>query len=198
METGIRGLLPILPAVLLAILMGLGLNACAFGSRQKVRALQAECRARLADHRIDPIRGKVALQMDQIEPSMLILPAAPDATEKAALQAFAMIRQECNKDYLAAAESIDPQNAYRLRATLARYEMVYAKLYDGEISFGNANQLLEQAAIEATGDYDQSVLEDLRDAQARRDAAALRAGATSIRPTYADCAWVEGSMRCTR
>src|SRR5262249_25145053 len=140
---------------------------------------------------LDPLRGRVALRMDQITPSMLIIPSAPNAEERMALAAFAKVRQECNKGYLSAATDLDADKAYQLQGTLARYDLVYDKLGAGQISFGNANQLLEQTAIEATGDYDQTILEGLRSADQQRRQAARDAGANFIRPAYANCVWAD-------
>jgi hypothetical protein len=167
-------------------------------SRRQVRQAQAECQKLQGDPQLDPLRGKLALRMDQITPSMLIIPSAPNGEEKVALAAFAKIRQECNKGYLSAAADLDTDSAYQLQATLSRYDLVYGKLGESQISFGNANQLLEQTAIEATGDYDQTILEGLRSADAQRRQAARDAGANLIRPTYANCVWADVTLNCTQ
>src|SRR5262249_47029101 len=97
-----------------------------------------------------------------------------------------------------AATDLDADSAYQLQATLARYDLVYAKLAEGQISFGNANQLLEQAAIEATGDYDETILDGLRTADQKGRHAARDAGPALIRPTYTNCVWSDVTLSCTR
>lgn len=139
-----------------AILLG-GLTTFAGCAQQRVMqqitAAKATCDTYLSDTRIDPVRGKVALKPAEVSIQMMIIQEVPAEEEKRALSAFFDAKAICDRTKLEAATQAEPENVFLLKAAYAKYDQVYAHLYQGNISYGNANQLLQQAHLESVGQY---------------------------------------------
>lgn len=132
-------------------LMLLVLSACAAARQQEAQQAMNQatetCMASLSSSDLDPIRGKLAFNASQITPELLAVPGTPNEPEKAALQVFFRKRADCNRENEEIADQYGAPFAVELKTAHAGYGTILAKLYQGEITYGTANQMLQQTYL---------------------------------------------------
>lgn len=105
---------------------------------QEARQVKNDCNHHLADPAIDPIRSKMAIDLDaRNTPNMLADKSKPNKAEKAAIFAYALKREECAKigfEWLR--KSYVPMQLVLAEAQQAQSRLLLADLYGGKLSYG--------------------------------------------------------------
>lgn len=105
---------------------------------QAALQVKDDCNRYLADPAIDPIRARLAVELDaKNTPRMLADKSKPNKTEKAAILAYALKREECARigfEWLR--KSYVPMQLVLAEAQQAQSRLLLADLYGGKISYG--------------------------------------------------------------
>lgn len=155
---------------LLIVVVALFLAGCVQQMESRdVASVKAQCKALMKDPRLDPLHGKLALNLSKPVPiQMLTIETVPSPKEKKALQVLFKIKAKCDNLKTTVFKKYEPQNTYLVQTLDAKYDIVLAHLYEGKISYGNANQLLQHARLEALGKYNKAVQKEAARAEQRR------------------------------
>jgi hypothetical protein len=133
---------------------------------------------------------------------MLVIADGPTVQERSALQLLLQKRGMCEQITFATVGKYEPQNEWIFRQESAQADMVYAKLAQGEISYGNANALIQQAYLQGMGQYTQAVQQQqAQAAQQRIQFLQLYQQQQAINamnaPRRTSCSWVGNYLNCS-
>lgn len=163
------------------------------------------CEKKRTNPAVSPVIGKLPIvNIDEITPDMLAIDAKPTTEEVEAIRALSRDQRECRDRIDTAAKDHWPtQTAARMELAM-KMDLVTAELLKQNITYGNANRLYQQAAVNA----EDRLAEDRREqiAQARaNEAEAWRTIGDGIRaiagnqkpePDGDPCTWVDNSVEC--
>jgi hypothetical protein len=163
------------------------------------------CEKKRTNPAVAPVIGKLPIvNVDEITPDMLAIDAKPTAEEVEAIRALTRDQRECRDRIDGVAKDHWPtQTAARMELAM-KMDLVTAELLKQNITYGNANRLYQQAAVNA----EDRLAEDRREqiAQARaNEAEAWRTIGDGIRaiagnqrpePNGDPCTWVDNSVEC--
>lgn len=200
--------------LLLLLAVGLSLGACSY-----VRSYVADrdmedvvkfCEKMRTNVAIAPVTGKLpVVNVDEITPEMLAIDAIPSETEVEAIRALSRDQRECRDRIDSVAKDHWPTQAATRRELALKFDLVTAELLKRNMSYGNANRLYQEAALDAEGKLTEERKEQI--AQARESEAeawrtigdTVRAVAGGQKPQSADsrnsgdpCTWVENNVDC--
>lgn len=110
------------------------------------------CEAQRSNPDITLLSGKVPfVSPDEITPVMLALASVPSPQEADAIKLLAQDQHACRERMDKVAKDHWPtQNAMR-KALAMKLDLVTAQLINRKITYGNANRLYQEAALEAEG-----------------------------------------------
>lgn len=163
------------------------------------------CEKKRTNPAVAAVLGKLPIvNVDEITPDMLAIDAKPTAEEVEAIRALTRDQRECRDRIDSVAKDHWPtQTAARMELAM-KMDLVTAELLKQNITYGNANRLYQQAAVNA----EDRLAEDRREqiAQARaNEAEAWRTIGDGIRaiagnqkpePDGDPCTWVDNSVEC--
>jgi hypothetical protein len=141
-------------AVLAALAIGLG--ACSM-----VRSYVADrdmgdvvkyCEKKRTNPAIAPLIGKLPIvNVDEITPEMLALETKPTAEEVEAIRALSRDQRECRDRVDLVSKDHWPTQAATRKELALRMDLVTAELLKQSVTYGNANRLYQEAALDAEG-----------------------------------------------
>lgn len=165
-------------ALQIAILI-LALAGCAAGPQNEISAAHQHCDEQLLDPHIAPIRGKLVLRNESVSVFHLANREFPTDEERYALAAYFRIRESCVQQLMKIAYRHEPHNAHFFSAAFSRVDQVLARLYNGGLTYGEANKQIAEINSGAVSHYEQSSKEQAAiDAYRRMEM--LRAGAALL------------------
>lgn len=188
----------------LIILALVGLAACAAQRQQDQRAAVAEavayCDSLQAAAALDPIRNKLAFQGS---PSFQQLAdrTKPAPAEREAVAAFAAAADQCNNRLATVLDTYSPPLSAPFRAAMTRAQTSLAMLYNGELTFGQANAASaenQRMYAQAVTDYQAALNQQEAARQAAISSAVLGQSLRNLsRPSTSNCNWIGGTWSCT-
>lgn len=154
---------------------------------------------------VKPLIGKLPIvNVDEIMPEMLTIDDIPSETEVEAIRALSRDQRDCRDRIESVAKDHWPTQSATRKELAMKLDLVTAQLLKRNLSYGNANRLFQEAALDAEGKLTEDVKEQL--AQAREnEAEAWRtigdgiravAGAQKPEPNGDPCTWVDNSVDC--
>ena len=164
----------------------------------------AFCEKLRSDPAIRPVAGKLpVVSPDDITPEMLALETTPTDTELDAIKALSRDQHACRQHLRAVTQEHEPTRVATHDELSMKLDLVTAELLQKKMSYGNANRLYRQAALEASNKLTDQAKDELADAE-EREAATWRslgqslAGAAKPPAPKADrsCSWVDSSVDC--
>ncbi len=194
---------------LLTVVFVAGLSACSV-VRNYVADLDQTgavsfCEQKRSNPAVGVLKGKLAIvSVEEITPDMLALDEVPTAQDVEAIRVLARDQRECRDRTDAVAKDHWPTQSATRKGLALKYDLVTAELLKRKISFGNANRLYQEAALDAEG----LLTEDRKDqlAQARQqeveawrtigDGIRAIAGSQKPEPTADPCTWSGNSVDC--
>lgn len=163
------------------------------------------CEKKRSNASIAAINGKLPIvHVDEITPDMLVIDDVPTAAEVEAIRALARDQRDCRDHIEMVAKDHWPTQTATRKELAMKLDLVTAQLIRRNLSYGNANRLYREAALEAEGRFTDDRKEQLAQARAQ-EAAAWRtigdgvraiAGTQKPEPSGDPCTWVEDNVSC--
>ena len=164
------------------------------------------CEKKRTNPAVASLIGKLPIvNVDEITPEMLALDAKPSEADVEAIRALSRDQRECRDRIDLVAKDHWPTEAAARKAMALKHDLVTAELLKQNLTYGNANRLYQEAALEAEGQLTQDRKDQL--AQARdQEVAAWRtigdgiraiAGTQKPEPTADPCTWAGNTVDCS-
>ncbi|MBI1210800.1 MAG: hypothetical protein GC190_05010 [Alphaproteobacteria bacterium] len=194
----------ILAASALAIALGGCTYVHSYFAESDMAEAKAFCETLRSDPAIRPVASKLPLiSPDEITPEMLAIDATPTDAELGAINALAKDQQQCRRRIRAVVKEHEPTLIATQDELNMKLDLVTAQLLQKKMSYGNANRLYRQAALEASNKLTEQAKQDLANAEEREDETWRSIGrglADAAKPSVprADksCSWVDSSVNC--
>lgn len=163
------------------------------------------CEARRSNPAIKPIIGKMPIvSPNEITPEMLALEAVPDARDVEAIRALSRDQAACRDRMHVVAHDHWPAQTAARKALALKLDLVTADLIRRKITFGDANRLYQEAALQAEGklaETRQAQLEKEREQEALAwrtvgDGIRAIAGKQTPEPSEDKCTWAGDPLDC--
>ena len=165
----------------------------------------AYCETKRNNAAVRILAGKLPIvSVDEITPEMLALNAIPSPQEVDAIRILSRDQRDCrDKMDVVAKEHWPTQIALRKNLSL-KLDLVTAELLNRRVSYGNANKLYQEAALEAEGLLSVERKEQIEQSRAQ-EAMAWRTVSEGIRaiagtqkpePTADPCTWAGNRVNC--
>ena len=163
------------------------------------------CEKKRSNADVRVLVGKLPIvNVDEITPEMLALDAVPTEQEVEAIRALSRDQRDCRDRVDSVAKDYWPTQSATRKGLALKMDLVTAELLKRTLTYGNANRLYQEAALEAEGRLTEDRKEQL--AQAReREAEAWRtigdgiravAGKQKPEPSGDPCTWVDNNVDC--
>jgi hypothetical protein len=155
---------------------------------------------------VQPVAGKLPLvHVDEITPEMLIIETVPTEAEVVAIRALSREQRACRDRVEMVAKDHWPTQTAARKELAMKVDLVTAQLLMRKLTYGNANRLMQEAALEAEGKFTQDRKEQLAQARAQAvetwrtigDSVRAIAGTQKPEPSGDPCTWVEDSVACS-
>lgn len=163
------------------------------------------CEKKRTNPVVAPVIGKLPIvNVDEITPDMLAIDAKPTTEEVEAIRALSRDQRECRDRIDAVAKDHWPtQTAARMELAM-KMDLVTAELLKQNITYGNANRLYQQAAVNAEDRLSEDRREQIAQARANEaeawrtigDGIRAIAGNQKPEPDGDPCTWVDNSVEC--
>lgn len=163
------------------------------------------CEKKRTNPAIAPVLGKLPIvNVDEITPEMLALEVKPTNEEVEAIRALSRDQRECrDRIDMVSKDHWPTQNATRKELAL-KLDLVTAELLKQTLTYGNANRLYQEAALEAEGKLTEERKEQIylarqQETEAWRtigDGIRAIAGEHKPEPTNDPCTWADKSIDC--
>ena len=154
---------------------------------------------------IKTLIGKVPIvNVDEITPEMLAIDDVPSAEDVDAIRALSRDQRDCRDRIDTVAKDHWPTQSATRKGLAMKIDLVTAELLKRSLSYGNANRLYQEAALDAEGKLTEDVKDQLAQARAQEteawrtigDGIRAVAGSQKPEPTGDPCTWVENSVDC--
>lgn len=164
------------------------------------------CEKKRSNPEIQPIAGKLPIvHVDEITPEMLIIEAMPTEAEVVAIRALSRDQRDCRDHIEAVAKDHWPTQTAARKELAMKVDLVIAQLLKRNLSYGNANRLMQEAALEAEGRFTQDRKEQLAQARAQEaeawrtigDSVRAIAGTQKPEPSGDPCTWIDNNVDCS-
>ncbi len=195
---------------LLASALAVSLGGCGYVDSYFTQSDMADatafCEKLRADPAIRPVTGKLPLvSPDEITPEMMAIETTPTDPELEAIKALSRDQHACRQHFRAVTLEHEPTQVATHDELNMKLDLVTAALLQKKMSYGNANRLYREAALEASNKLTEQAKDELADAE-EREAATWRslgqslAGAAKPSGPKSDksCSWVDSSVDCNR
>lgn len=163
------------------------------------------CEKKRTSDAIKPVLGKLPIvNVDEITPEMLALDAIPSDEDVEAIRALSRDQRECRDRIDLVAKDHWPTQAATRKGLALKFDLVTAELLKRNMSFGNANRLYQEAALEAEDRLTEErkaemVLARESEVEAWRtigEGIRAVAGNQKPEPNGDPCTWVDNNVDC--
>src|SRR6185436_12579088 len=191
---------------LIAIALAVSLGGCSYvhsySADNEMGEAQAFCDKLRADPAVRPVVGKLPIGgPEEITPDMMALETIPTDPELDAIKALARDQHACHQRLRSVTQKYEPTRVATHDELNMKLDVVTAELLQKKMSYGNANRLYREAALEASNKLTEQAKDELADAE-EREAATWRslgqslAGAAKPPTPKSDrtCSWVDSSV----
>lgn len=197
------------PKLLFVVAAAFSLSACtmvkSYVADMDMSGAVKYCEKKRSNPDIAAINGKLPIvNVDEITPDMLVIDDVPTPAEVEAIRALARDQRDCRDHIEMVAQDHWPTQTATRKELAMKLDLVTAQLIRRNLSYGNANRLYREAALEAEGKFTDDRKEQLAQARAQ-EAAAWRTIGDSVRaiagtqkpePSGDPCTWVEDNVSC--
>jgi len=163
------------------------------------------CETKRDNAAVKPVLGKLPIvNVDEITPEMLAVDAIPSEEEVEAIRALSRDQRECRDRIDEVAKDHWPTQAATRKSLALKFDLVTAELLKRNMSYGNANRLYQEAALEAEDRLTEERKAELAlaresEAEAWRtigDGIRAVAGNQKPEPNGDPCTWVDNNVDC--
>jgi hypothetical protein len=176
-----------------------------FMAERSMKSARAFCEEKRNNPAVGVLVGKLPIvTVEEITPDMLALDAVPTAPEVEAIRALSHDQRSCRDRMNAVAENHWPTQLATRQALALKLDLVTAELLMQRMSYGNANRLYKEAALEAQDKLTEQAKEELELAREQEkeawrtisDGIRAVAGSQKPEPTNDPCTWVDNTVDC--
>lgn len=165
------------------------------------------CEKKRSNPDVQALKGKLPIvNVDEITPEMLALDAKPSADEVEAIRALSRDQRECRDRVDLVSKDHWPTQAATRKELALKMDLVTAELLKQSITYGNANRLYQEAALDAEGKLTEERKEEMYLAR-KAESEAWRTIGDGIRAIAAEqkpdadpnadpCTWADKSLDC--
>lgn len=163
------------------------------------------CEKKRTNPAVASLVGKLPIvNVDEITPDMLAIDAKPTADEVEAIRALSRDQRECRDRIDSVAKDHWPtQTAARMELAM-KLDLVTSQLLKQNITYGNANKLYQEAALDAEDRLVEDRKEQIAATRASEyeawrtigDGIRAIAGTQKPEPNGDPCTWVENTVNC--
>jgi hypothetical protein len=163
------------------------------------------CEKKRANPEVKILLGKLPIvNVDEITADMLVNDNMPTPEEVEAIRMLARDQRDCRDHIEVVAKDHWPTQTATRKELAMKLDLVTAQLIRRNISFGNANRLFQEAALDAEGKLTEDRKEQLAQARAQEaeawrtigDSVRAIAGTQKPEPSGDPCTWVEDAVSC--
>lgn len=165
----------------------------------------AFCEALRSDPAVKPLVGKLPIvDTSEITPHMLALDKVPTPKDVEAIIVLSEDQHSCRDKMDEVAKDHWPTQVVARKSLALKLDLVTAQLIRRKMTFGNANRLYQEAALEAEGQFTAD-RKDQMDKAREQEAIAWRtlgdgikaiAGSQNPEPTQDPCTWAGNTVDC--
>ena len=163
------------------------------------------CEKKRSNPAVATLIGKLPIvNVDEVTPDMLGIDAIPSEEEVEAIRALSRDQRDCRDRIDVVAKDYWPTQSATRKELALKLDLVTAQLLKRNLTYGNANRLYQEAALDAEGKLTEDRKEQI--AQAREsEAHAWRtigdgiravAGTQKPEPDGDPCTWVDNNVDC--
>jgi hypothetical protein len=198
------------PKLLFLVAAALSLSACSmvksYVADMDMTGAVKYCEKKRSNPEIQPIAGKLPIvHVDEITPEMLIIDAVPTEAEVVAIRALSRDQRACRDHIETVAKDHWPTQTAARKELAMKVDLVTAQLLKRNLTYGNANRLMQEAALEAEGRFTQDRKEQLAQARMQEveawrtigDGVRAIAGTQKPEPSGDPCTWVDNNVACS-
>lgn len=165
------------------------------------------CEKKRSNPAVASLIGKLPIvNVDEITPEMLALETKPTAEEIEAIRALSRDQRDCRDRVDMVSKDHWPTQAATRKELALRMDLVTAELLKQSVTYGNANRLYQEAALDAEGKLTEERKEQMYLAR-KAESEAWRTIGDGIRAIAADqkpdsdpnsdpCTWADKSLDC--
>jgi len=166
---------------------------------------RAYCEAKRLDPAVKPIAGKLPIvEPSEITPHMLALDKVPTSAEVDAIIVLSENQHACRDKMDEVAKDHWPTQVATRRSLALKLDLVTAQLIRRTMTYGNANRLYQEAALEAEGQLTADRKEQMDKAREEEslawrtlgDGIKAIAGSQKPEPTQDPCTWAGNTVDC--
>lgn len=163
------------------------------------------CEKKRSNPEVQVLNGKLPIvHVDEITPEMLIIDGMPTEAEVTAIRALSRDQRDCRDRIEMVAKDQWPTQTAARKELAMKVDLVTAQLLRRNLSYGNANRLMQEAALEAEGKFTQDRKEQLAQARLQEveawrtigDGVRAIAGTQRPEPSGDPCTWVDNNVNC--
>lgn len=163
------------------------------------------CEKKRSNPEVQVLNGKLPIvHVDEITPEMLIIDGMPTEAEVTAIRALSRDQRDCRDRIEMVAKDQWPTQTAARKELAMKVDLVTAQLLRRNLSYGNANRLMQEAALEAEGKFTQDRKEQLAQARLQEveawrtigDGVRAIAGTQRPEPSGDPCTWVDNNVDC--
>jgi hypothetical protein len=195
----------------LAVLAALAAALCAcsyvrsYVADRDMGSVVKYCEKKRTNPAVAVLIGKLPIvNVDEITPEMLALEAKPTPEEVEAIRALSRDQRECRDRIDLVAKDHWPTQAATRKELALKLDLVTAELLKQSLTYGNANRLYQEAALDAEGRLSEERKAELEAARANEaeawrtigDGIRAIAGSQKPEPTGDPCTWVDNNVDC--
>jgi hypothetical protein len=166
---------------------------------------RAFCEAQRHDPAVKPLSGKLPIvNPSEITPHMLAIDAVPTPAEVEAIIALSEDQHACRDKLDEVAKDHWPTQVAMRKSLALKMDLVTAQLIRRKMTYGNANRLYQEAALEAEGQFTADRKEQMDKAREQEslawrtlgDGIKAIAGTQKPEPTQDPCTWAGNTVDC--
>ena len=197
------------PKLLFLVAAAFSLSACStvksYVADMDMSGAVKYCEKKRSNPDVQALQGKLPIvNVDEITAEMLVNDAVPSETDVEAIRALARDQRDCRDHIEIVAKDHWPTQTATRKELALKLDLVTAQLIRRNISFGNANRLFQEAALEAEGKFTEDRKEQLAQARAQEreawktigDSVRAIAGTQKPEPSGDPCTWIDDNVNC--
>lgn len=197
------------PKLLFLVAAAFSLSACStvksYVADMDMSGAVKYCEKKRSNPEVQVLQGKLPIvNVDEISAEMLVNDAVPSEAEVEAIRALARDQRDCRDHIEIVAKDHWPTQTATRKELALKVDLVTAQLLRRNISYGNANRLLQEAALEAEGKFTEDRKEQLAQARAQEreawktigDSVRAIAGTQKPEPSGDPCTWIDDNVNC--
>ena len=163
------------------------------------------CEKKRSNPEIAGLKGKLPIvNVDEITPDMLIIDEVPTEKEVEMIRVLSRDQRDCRDKIDTTAKDHWPTQSATRKELAMKLDLVTAQLLRRNLSYGNANRLFQEAALDAEGKLTEDRKQQLAQAREQEreawrtigDSVRAIAGTQKPEPSGDPCTWQDNNVDC--